>query len=380
MASAVLGGLTSGSFAAAIPAPQQRQPVRRRTSSPPHRGATTAHVRCSGKQARCSLSHSSSSSSSMGDTTELCLWPSETVLLPTGSGALQVHEARYRMLLHTINNAAHRGHQPARFGHMLNQQPLFDANEEACTNAEQVPSLLEGQPPAGCCAEVQSVNERSDGGIEVSFAGAQRFQVLRVLRLKPFVVARVRWLEDECLDGFDMDTDQLERDVWSTLQEVQSIRSYLHTLRPTSTPAPYLSQAVIRLAPPARAQRAILAGAQASAGGSGPGRAAGAIATWQRSRWGDDYDRYMGGANGEVRSSDPYLKFSETVGRQARQEAFSFAAANMVDAGWMERTALLHINDTAARLAWVLEAICIHLQSLRAEKSLTAALQLRLES
>lgn len=62
------------------------------------------------------------------------------------------------------------------------------------------------------------------------------------------------------------------------------------------------------------------------------------------------------------------------VGKERRQEYFSFAAASVLELGLPERLALLECQDTAARLQFVLAAVQPHLQDLLARVSLQQAL------
>lgn len=64
----------------------------------------------------------------------------------------------------------------------------------------------------------------------------------------------------------------------------------------------------------------------------------------------------------------------ENVGKERRQELFSFAAASVLELGLPERLALLQCQDTAARLQFVAAAVQPHLADLVARVSLQQAL------
>ena len=72
--------------------------------------------------------------------------------------------------------------------------------------------------------------------------------------------------------------------------------------------------------------------------------------------------------------ADPYVALREGVGRARRQELFSFAAAAVLEPSVVTRIALLLTTDTAARLQFILEVVKPHLQHLRAQAAVKAAL------
>lgn len=65
---------------------------------------------------------------------------------------------------------------------------------------------------------------------------------------------------------------------------------------------------------------------------------------------------------------------SEQLGKDTRQELFSFAAACMLELGPAERLALLLSRDRAARLQWVTAAVAPYLDEQRAKASVAKAL------
>jgi len=62
------------------------------------------------------------------------------------------------------------------------------------------------------------------------------------------------------------------------------------------------------------------------------------------------------------------------LGKERRQELFSFAAASLLDLGMAERLALLQSKDTAARLQFVAVAVQPYLQDLVARVSVQQAM------
>jgi hypothetical protein len=73
--------------------------------------------------------------------------------------------------------------------------------------------------------------------------------------------------------------------------------------------------------------------------------------------------------------ADPYSQVGEQVGRLRRQELYSYAAAQLLQLGIPEATALLLSRDTAGRLQFVLEAARPYLAQLSAEAALKGALE-----
>lgn len=72
-------------------------------------------------------------------------------------------------------------------------------------------------------------------------------------------------------------------------------------------------------------------------------------------------------------SSDPYLAVRGAVGARQRQELFSFAVCQLIDAGVVERSALLRVQTTAGRLQWADNSIAPQLEKLRARRAMERA-------
>lgn len=65
----------------------------------------------------------------------------------------------------------------------------------------------------------------------------------------------------------------------------------------------------------------------------------------------------------------------EDIGREERQELFSFAAAGVLDANTPTRAALLSSRDTAGRLAFTATAIGPYVRTLEAQAAVKNALR-----
>jgi hypothetical protein len=64
----------------------------------------------------------------------------------------------------------------------------------------------------------------------------------------------------------------------------------------------------------------------------------------------------------------------DQMGKERRQELFSFAAASLLQLGLPEQLALLQCQQTSARLQFVAAAVQPHLQDLLARVSVQRAL------
>ncbi|KIZ06335.1 hypothetical protein MNEG_1617, partial [Monoraphidium neglectum] len=312
-----------------------------------------------------------------------------TCLHPGQTGAVRVFEPRYLTLFRDQQRqrqeaalaAADPNNQPAaerrappappalRFGHVL-------APDAA------PPALLEGSvgglPSVGVYARVTKVDEVQDGTLLVHYEGARRFKLLAVDRDQaPYPVAAVQWYDDDTASRAPQaraDVDALERDVFKSLAEVQRLSQ---RLGPSPSGAAsgsgggggggeLLPPEVARFAPPppppagGRSTADYLRAAGVPAGE--------AIAVWQRH--GSVYGTPAAPKNS---AADPYEHLREKVGKERRQELFSFAAANCLELGLVERLALLLSQDTAARLAYVAAATRPYLSDLAARVAVKGA-------
>jgi ATP-dependent Lon protease len=125
---------------------------------------------------------------------ELPIFPlPEVVLFPGRPLPLHIFDPRYRMMINTVLD------RDRRFGVLL-----WDAQ------ANQ-PSRV------GACAEIMEVERLDDDRINILTVGQQRFQVLDYVRIKPYRVGLIEWIDDEPpmedLDDVVSEAKQLLKDV-----------------------------------------------------------------------------------------------------------------------------------------------------------------------
>lgn len=151
------------------------------------------------------LSSSSPSPSPARDATHLPLFPLPLVLFPNAVLPLQVFEFRYRILMHTLLST------DLRFGVIFS-----DAGSLS---------------PVGCVGEILKHERLPDDRFFLICQGQERFRVLDIPRTRPYLVARVAWLEDrppphaplhsdDNLDALAADVESHMRDViriWNRL-------------------------------------------------------------------------------------------------------------------------------------------------------------------
>ncbi|EFJ44671.1 hypothetical protein VOLCADRAFT_95111 [Volvox carteri f. nagariensis] len=147
--------------------------------------------------------------------------------------------------------------------------------------------------------------------------------------------------------------DTLEWDLYRQLQEVGRLSKQLKTSEDAPAGLPYSIPRCL--------------GADYLTEGGHP--AGTSISMWQRhgSVYGDV-------KQGKDAMQDPYAVLSERLGKDTRQELFSFAAAGLLELGPAESLALLTSTDRAARLQWVTAAVTPYLEEQRAKASLARVL------
>ncbi|GAB4212974.1 MAG: LON peptidase substrate-binding domain-containing protein [Synechococcales cyanobacterium] len=129
------------------------------------------------------------------DIRELPLFPlPEVVLFPGRPLPLHIFEPRYRMMINTVMES------DRRFGVLL-------WNPETQSPAK-----------VGSCAEILQLQRLPDDRINILTLGQQRFQVLGIVREKPYLVGRVQWISDE--ENSEPDSDTLVEDVRELLEDV----------------------------------------------------------------------------------------------------------------------------------------------------------------
>jgi Lon protease-like protein len=109
---------------------------------------------------------------------ELPLFPLNTVLFPHVPMALHVFEARYRRLLKDCRE------QGTGFGVV------------GIAEGVEVGGLARPHR-VGCLAQIVSVDSLEHGGANLLIRGASRFVIDSVSHRRPYLVGRVRWLEEE---------------------------------------------------------------------------------------------------------------------------------------------------------------------------------------
>lgn len=149
------------------PSPTLLPLLRRRSSHPPPASFTPKTLIKHHHLSRCS---SSSSSSSSAAAIELPLFPLPLVLFPGAVLPLQIFEFRYRIMMHTLL------HTDLRFGVIFSDGASL--------------------APVGCVGEVVKHERLADDRFFLICKGQERFRVLDLARSRPYLVARVAWLED----------------------------------------------------------------------------------------------------------------------------------------------------------------------------------------
>jgi ATP-dependent Lon protease len=136
------------------------------------------------------------------DIRELPLFPlPEVVLFPGRPLPLHIFEPRYRMMVNTVMES------DRRFGVLL-------------WNPE-----TESPMKVGSCAEILQMQRLPDDRINILTIGQQRFQVLGIVREKPYLVGRVQWISDEINTA--PDPDGLVREVRELLEDVVRLTAKL---------------------------------------------------------------------------------------------------------------------------------------------------------
>ncbi|KAK8958849.1 hypothetical protein KSP40_PGU009915 [Platanthera guangdongensis] len=157
---------------------------------------------------RCSSSSSPSPDPIHDDTVELPLFPLPLVLFPGAILPLQIFEFRYRIMMHTLL------HTDLRFGVIFSDGASL--------------------APVGCVGEVVKHERLVDDRFFLICKGQERFRVLNLTRNRPYLVARVAWLEDRPLPpkpltaGETEDLDTLAVEVEKHMRDVIRISNRLN--------------------------------------------------------------------------------------------------------------------------------------------------------
>eukprot|EP00850_Spirogloea_muscicola_P022345 SM000289S10411 [mRNA] locus=s289:37545:40033:- [translate_table: standard] len=303
--------------------------------------------------------------------TDLCIMQLPSVHLPTSTGHLhvlsaiyggeQIFQPQYLAMFDVVTNIAALAGTVPRFGvHLLH---------DSRTEGKQSPSPYSDGVTLGCCCIVDGVKQQEDGSLMVAYSVLRRFRLIKARREWPFLVAGVQWVCDGAPGRLGPAIDRLEQEVWAALSEVARLTADL--ARPAAAPRGHRRAPQMWLPEPVLAYCPAPLSAASSV--HPDRRATEDIGIWRKARWpsGQGSCGHVGDVSN---NSDPYWAAQEQLAKPARQEAFSFAAANMVEAAPDEKLILLEMQDTGKRLDWVLNAIRPHLASLRAQHILLQTL------
>ncbi|KMZ72727.1 ATP-dependent protease La (LON) domain protein [Zostera marina] len=126
---------------------------------------------------------------------ELPLFPLPLVLFPGAILPLQIYEFKDRMMMQTILQT------DLKFGIVYSDN-------------------MYGVVDVGCVAEVVKHERLKDDRFFLICKGQERFQVLNVVRTKPYIVGEVQWLEDRPSATILDDVEALALDVETQMKDV----------------------------------------------------------------------------------------------------------------------------------------------------------------
>ncbi|KAH7653231.1 Endopeptidase La protein [Dioscorea alata] len=149
---------------------------------------------------RCSSSDPGGTSGD--DLVELPLFPLPLVLFPGAILPLQIFEFRYRIMMHTLLQT------DLRFGVIFS---------ESGTIAD-----------VGCVGEIVKHERLVDDRFFLICKGQERFRVSGIVRTRPFLVARVSWLEDRPPPQGDDNVEALASEVETHMRDVIRISNRLN--------------------------------------------------------------------------------------------------------------------------------------------------------
>ncbi|XP_042500483.1 lon protease-like isoform X2 [Macadamia integrifolia] len=155
---------------------------------------------------RCSTSSFSekhhSGSPESDDLVELPLFPLPLVLFPGAILPLQIFEFRFRIMMHTLLQT------DLRFG------VIYSDNTT-------------GTAEVGCVGEVVKLERLVDDRFFLICKGQERFRVSSIVRTKPYLVAKVSWLEDRPTAD-EEDLDALANEVETYMKDVIRLSNRLN--------------------------------------------------------------------------------------------------------------------------------------------------------
>ncbi|XP_043714105.1 lon protease 2-like [Telopea speciosissima] len=170
-------------------------------SSHTHRRRRPCLVRCS---ASSSSEKNHTGSPQSDDLVELPLFPLPLVLFPGAILPLQIFEFRFRIMMHTLLQT------DLRFGVIYSDTTT-------------------GTADVGCVGEVVKHERLVDDRFFLICKGQDRFRVSSIVRTKPYLVAKVSWMEDRpsATDGDD-NLDGLANEVETYMKDVIRLSNRLN--------------------------------------------------------------------------------------------------------------------------------------------------------
>ncbi|KAJ4964345.1 hypothetical protein NE237_024284 [Protea cynaroides] len=165
-----------------------------------HRRRIPSFVRCSASS--FSEKHQTGSPKS-DELVELPLFPLPLVLFPGAILPLQIFEFRFRMMMHTLLQT------DLRFGVIYSD-------------------TVTGTADIGCVGEVVKHERLVDDRFFLICKGQERFRVSTIVRTKPYLVAKVSWLEDRPSADGDDNLDTLAKEVETHMKDVIRLSNRLN--------------------------------------------------------------------------------------------------------------------------------------------------------
>ena len=271
------------------------------------------------------------------------------------------------------------------FGHILQPEaaPAPIKMQESLTGRAGVALKV------GCLASVLSVEREEGGPLLVEYETVRRFLVKGLQGRGGeggadggfggeggYNVAAVEWLNDVDENTISVDgiarsgevqaqeladyTSEVERAVYSYVTQIYEISAKLGK-------GGALPESILRYAPEMRAPKKESPMSYTSVG------------SWERETavWKAAREKSLGRGLRQKPQTDPYRVAQETtgLGKELRQELFSFACASIIDGSIPQNCVLLRSRSTLSRLEFVLKTAEPFLESLRTELKMNDALK-----
>ena len=270
------------------------------------------------------------------------------------------------------------------FGHIL--QP--EAAPAPIRTQESLAGRAGVALKVGCLASVLSVEREEGGPLLVEYETVRRFLVKGLQGRGEggadggfggeggYNVAAVEWLNDVDENTISVDgiarsgevqaqeladyTSEVERAVYSYVTQIYEISAKLGK-------GGALPESILRYAPEMRAPKKESPLSYTSVG------------SWERETavWKAAREKSLGRGLRQKPQKDPYRVAQETtgLGKELRQELFSFACASIIDGSIPQNCVLLRSRSTLSRLEFVLKTAEPFLESLRTELKMNDALK-----